>query len=30
LCLKAYLPADAYLQPGLDVYTYQVEKFEED
>jgi AmmeMemoRadiSam system protein A len=30
LCLKAYLPADAYRQPGLDVYTYQVEKFEED
>jgi len=29
LCLKAYLPADAYRQPGLDVYTYQVEKFEE-
>jgi AmmeMemoRadiSam system protein A len=29
LCLKAYLPADAYHQPGLDVYTYQVEKFEE-
>jgi len=29
LCLKARLPADAYHQPGLDVYTYQVEKFEE-
>jgi AMMECR1 domain-containing protein len=29
LCLKAYLPADAYRHPGLDVYTYQVEKFEE-
>ena len=29
LCLKAYLPADAYRQPDLDVYTYQVEKFEE-
>jgi len=29
LCLKAYLPADAYRRPGLDVYTYQVEKFEE-
>ncbi len=29
LCLKAYLPADAYKRPGLDVYTYQVEKFEE-
>ncbi|HET91626.1 MAG TPA: AmmeMemoRadiSam system protein A [Chloroflexi bacterium] len=29
LCLKAYLPADAYRKPGLDVYTYQVEKFEE-
>jgi AmmeMemoRadiSam system protein A len=29
LCLKAYLPADAYHTPGLDVYTYQVEKFEE-
>ncbi len=28
LCLKAYLPADAYRQPGLDVYTYQVEEFE--
>ncbi len=30
LCLKAYLPADAYRQPGLEVYTYQVEKFEEE
>ncbi len=30
LCLKAYLPADAYRHPGLDVYTYQVEKFEEE
>jgi AmmeMemoRadiSam system protein A len=29
LCLKAYLPADAYRRPGLDVYTYPVEKFEE-
>jgi AmmeMemoRadiSam system protein A len=29
LCLKAYLPADAYKRPGLDVYTYQVEMFEE-
>ena len=29
LCQKAYLPANAYSQPGLDVYTYQVEKFEE-
>ncbi len=29
LCLKAYLPADAYRKPGLDIYTYQVEKFEE-
>jgi len=29
LCRKAYLPADAYREPGLDVYTYQVEKFEE-
>lgn len=29
LCLKAHLPADAYHHPGLDVYTYQVEKFEE-
>jgi len=30
LCLKAYLPSDAYRHPGLDVYTYQVEKFEEE
>jgi AmmeMemoRadiSam system protein A len=30
LCRKAYLPADAYRHPGLDVYTYQVEKFEEE
>jgi AmmeMemoRadiSam system protein A len=29
LCRKAYLPADAYRKPGLDVYTYQVEKFKE-
>jgi len=29
LCLKAYLPSDSYHRPGLDVYTYQVEKFEE-
>jgi AmmeMemoRadiSam system protein A len=29
LCLKAYLPPDAYRRPGLDVYTYQVEMFEE-
>jgi AmmeMemoRadiSam system protein A len=29
LCLKAYLPAEAYRSSGLDVYTYQVEKFEE-
>jgi AmmeMemoRadiSam system protein A len=29
LCLKAGLSADAYRRPGLDVYTYQVEKFEE-
>ena len=28
LCLKAGLAADAYRRPGLDVYTYQVEKFE--
>jgi len=27
---SAYLPADAYRRPGLDVYTYQVEKFEEE
>ena len=30
LCRKAYLPGDAYREPGLDVYTYQVEKFEEE
>jgi len=30
LCLKAHLPTDAYRQPSLDVYTYQVEKFEEE
>jgi AmmeMemoRadiSam system protein A len=30
LCRKAYLPADAYRRPGLDVYTYQVEKFREE
>jgi len=30
LCLKAGLSSDAYRRPGLDVYTYQVEKFEED
>jgi AmmeMemoRadiSam system protein A len=30
LCLKAYLPADAYCHPDLDVYTYGVEKFEEE
>ena len=30
LCRKAYLPPDAYHRPGLDVYTYQVEKFEEE
>jgi len=29
LCLKAHLPADAYRRSGLDVYTYQVEKFKE-
>ena len=29
LCRKAYLPANAYRKPGLDVYTYQVEKFVE-
>jgi AmmeMemoRadiSam system protein A len=28
LCLKAYLSVDAYKRLGLDVYTYQVEKFE--
>ena len=30
LCLKAYLPADAYRDPDLEVYTYQVEKFGEE
>lgn len=29
LCLKAYLPPDAYRRGDLDVYTYQVEMFEE-
>lgn len=29
LCLKACLSTDVYRRPGLDVYTYQVEKFEE-
>jgi AmmeMemoRadiSam system protein A len=29
LCRKAYLPTTAYRKPGLDVYTYQVEKFQE-
>ena len=29
LCLKAGFEADAYERPGLDVYTYQVEMFEE-
>ncbi len=29
LCRKANLSSDAYRQPGLDVYTYQVEKFVE-
>jgi len=29
LCLKAFLPADAYCHSGLDVYTYQVEKFKQ-
>jgi len=29
LCIKAYLPSDSYLRPGLDVYVYQVEEFEE-
>ena len=29
LCSKAYLPVDAYRDADLDVYTYQVEKFEE-
>jgi AmmeMemoRadiSam system protein A len=30
LCLKAGLPADDYRRPGLEVSTYQVEKFEEE
>ncbi|MDY6876824.1 MAG: AmmeMemoRadiSam system protein A [Chloroflexota bacterium] len=30
LCLKAFLPDDAYRYPNLEVYTYQVEKFEEE
>jgi AmmeMemoRadiSam system protein A len=30
LCLKAYLPSDSYHRPDLHVYTYQVEKFEEE
>lgn len=30
LCLKAGLPADDYRRPGLKVFTYQVEKFEEE
>lgn len=30
LCLKASLPPDAYRHPGLDVYVYQVEEFEEE
>lgn len=29
LCLKAGLPPDDYRRPGLQVLTYQVEKFEE-
>ena len=29
LCLKAGLSANAYRRPGLDVHTYQVDKFEE-
>lgn len=29
LCLKAGLPADDYLRPGLQVFIYQVEKFTE-
>jgi AmmeMemoRadiSam system protein A len=29
LCLKAGLPHDDYRRPGLQVYTYQVEKFTE-
>jgi len=30
LCLKAGLPPDDYHRPGLEVFTYQVEKFEEE
>jgi len=30
LCMKAGLPADDYRRPGLRVFTYQVEKFEEE
>jgi AmmeMemoRadiSam system protein A len=30
LCLKAGLPPDAYRRGGLEVLTYQVEKFEEE
>lgn len=30
LCLKAGLPPDDYRRPGLRVYTYQVESFEEE
>ena len=30
LCRKAGLPADAYRRPGLNVSTYQVERFGED
>jgi AmmeMemoRadiSam system protein A len=30
LCLKASLPPDDYHGPGLQVFTYQVEKFEEE
>ncbi len=30
LCLKAGLPPDDYRRPGLQVLTYQVEKFEEE
>ena len=29
LCMKAYLRADEYREGNLDVYTYQVEEFEE-
>ena len=29
LCMKAGLPPDDYARPGLEVLTYQVEKFEE-